>query len=315
VADPGTDAAVASAVTGERRARSPLRIPWALLQTARPHQWLRNLLVFAAPVAAGEAGELGPMGRAGLAAIAFTVAASATYFLNDSLDADADRQHERKRSRPIAAGRISERTGLIGAGTLIAIAIALPAVAGLFSLLAVIAGYAACQVAYSVWLKREPVVELMLVASGFVLRFVAGGVAAGVPLSRWFLIVTLFGSLVLVIGKRLSEHLTLGDSRQAHRAVLDTYTPAFLHQALAVCAGVLITGYSLWAFQVARDRHGSPWYELTIVPVVAAVLTYLLIAERGEAGAPEDVLLHHRVLLALCAIWLVPFGVAIGVAA
>jgi decaprenyl-phosphate phosphoribosyltransferase len=293
--------------------RTAAAVAYALLQTARPRQWLRNLLVLAAPLAAGKAGNPATMARAGFAAIVFCVAASGTYFFNDSLDADADREHERKCHRPIAAGVLTEREGLIAAGILIGTALVLPLLVGMLELFAVIAGYLACQIAYTTRLKREPVIELMLVASGFVLRFVAGGVAADVPLSRWFLIVTLFGSLVLVTGKRLSEFITLGDRRQAHREVLDVYTPAFLHQALAVCAGVLITGYCLWAFDVAAQRHGSPWYELTILPVVPAVLIYLLIAERGEAGAPEDVLLDNRGLQVLCILWLVLFSVAVRV--
>src|SRR5680860_526583 len=177
----------------------------ALVRTARPKQWLKNVLVLAAPAAAGVLTEGDVWPRVVVAFVAFCLAASGTYFFNDAMDADADRNHPTKRHRPVAAGHLG--TGAAKAVGLVllvaALAISAPIEGG--RLLLVIAIYVALTVAYSSWLKREPVIDLAAVAAGFVLRAVAGGVAAGVPLSNWFLIVAGAGSLFIVAGKRHAE--------------------------------------------------------------------------------------------------------------
>ena len=207
-------------VASERAAASQPRpsIVTSLLRTARPKQWVKNVLVFAAPAAAGVLTEPGPLARTLVAFVAMCLAASGTYFLNDALDAEADRQHPTKRFRPVAAGYVSVGLAKVMAAVLIAagIAISIPISRGELAL--VVAGYAALTVSYSLWLKHEPVIDLAAVAAGFVLRAIAGGVAADVLISDWFLIVAASGSLFMVTGKRHAEQLELGERRRARTA-------------------------------------------------------------------------------------------------
>ncbi|MFZ4515788.1 MAG: decaprenyl-phosphate phosphoribosyltransferase, partial [Acidimicrobiia bacterium] len=174
----------------------------ALGRTMRPKQWVKNFLVFAAPAAAGVLLEPAVLLRALIAFAAFCLAASGTYFLNDAMDAAADRMHPTKRFRPVAAGVIPRTTAYCIAGILMAagLAVSVPVQNG--NLTIVIGIYLLFTVCYSLGLKREPVVELAMVAAGFVLRAVGGAVAANVGLSRWFLIVVGGGSLFVVAGKR-----------------------------------------------------------------------------------------------------------------
>jgi decaprenyl-phosphate phosphoribosyltransferase len=214
-------------------------LPGGLLRTARPKQWVKNVLVLAAPGAAGVLTE-GPILAKTLGALAcWCLVASGTYFLNDTMDVTADRLHSRKRMRPIAAGVVSLGLAKTMAGSLLVTGTLLPLAWGAPGLSLVLAIYVAIQLAYSLWLKNEPVIDLAAVASGFVLRAISGGVATDVPLSRWFLIVASFGSLFMVAGKRHAEHVDLEDDRGAHRATLDAYSLNFLRQVRSVLGGHL----------------------------------------------------------------------------
>src|SRR5215211_5871054 len=225
----------------------------SLVRTARPKQWSKNVLVFAAPAAAGVLDEPRHVLQTVVAFVAFCFAASGTYFFNDALDAHADRQHPTKQFRPVAAGHISERLAKVIAVVLVAVAIlvALPVREG--QLAGVVAGYVALTLSYSVWLKHEPVVDLGAVAAGFVIRAIAGGVATGVPISEWFLIVAGGASLFMVTGKRYAEQIELGDASGAHRATLTEYSRGYLSFVRAVASGVTIMAYCQWAFEFAKS--------------------------------------------------------------
>jgi decaprenyl-phosphate phosphoribosyltransferase len=284
-----------------------------LIRTARPKQWLKNVLVFAAPGAAGVLTHATELGWTVAALALFCVVASGTYFLNDCLDAAADRHHPEKRNRPIAAGVVPVPVGLAIAlfllvgGTVAALAVT-------WKLSVVLAVYVGVQFLYSLFLKHQPVYDLACVAAGFVLRAIAGGVAAHVPVSAWFLIVASFGSLLMVTGKRLAEQVELGEAGGAHRATLDAYTPTFLRTVLAISAGGAIMGYCLWAFSLttALKHHADPiWYQLSIVPMAIALLRYTFLVEKGHGAKPEDLVLSDRSLLVLGAIWLLLFSLGI----
>ena len=279
----------------------------ALVRTARPKQWVKNLLVVAAPGAAGVLTDPTQILRTGVAFVALCLAASGTYFLNDALDAEADRQHPVKKHRPIASGLVSVRLGKIMAGVLLALGIAVAAPINHGQLAAVVAGYAALTVSYSLWLKHEPVVDLGAVAAGFVLRAVAGGIATNVPLSNWFLIVAGAGSLFIVTGKRHAEQQELGDAGGSHRSTLDEYSPGFLSFVRSVGASVTITAYCLWAFEQASRVGDVLWFRASIVPFVLAMLRYAHIVEQGGGGAPEEIVFEDRVLQVLGVLWLVAF--------
>jgi decaprenyl-phosphate phosphoribosyltransferase len=151
-------------------------------------------------------------------------------------------------------------------------------------------------------MKREPVIELCSVASGFLLRAIAGGVATQVALSQWFLIAAGFGSLFMAAGKRYAEKRLVLDTSVAIRPVLDSYTATYLRFVWTLSAGVLVTTYSLWAFTL-RQTSSNEWSVVSIVPFVMALLRYAVDVDSGSAGEPEEIVLHDRLLLMLGGIW------------
>jgi decaprenyl-phosphate phosphoribosyltransferase len=285
------------------------RVP-ALIRLARPKQWVKNVLVIAAPGAAGVLGQGTPLFRTAIAFACFCLAASGTYFLNDALDVEADRRHPSKRHRPIASGEVTVRTALTAGAVLVAAAIGL-SFAARWQLSLLVGGYLLQTVLYSVWLKHEAVLDLACVASGFVLRTIAGGVAVGVTISPWFLIVAGSASLFMVTGKRHAEMMELGDSAGGHRLTLAMYSREFLSYVRAVASSVTILAYCLWAFEKSAAVGNPVWFELSIVPFVLGILRYALLLEQGRGGAPEELVLSDRVLLAMGALWALFFALAV----
>ena len=168
--------------------------------------------------------------------------------------------------------------------------------------------YLGITVAYTLWLKHEPILDIVAIASGFILRAVAGGVAVDVPLSRWFLIVTSFGSLFMVSGKRHGEHIDLGDDRADVRSTLGVYSRNYLQYVWTMTSGVTVAAYCLWAFAMAPKNASVPLYELSIVPFVTFILRYAMLLEQGHGESPEDLVLGDRMLMALAVIWIAVFG-------
>jgi decaprenyl-phosphate phosphoribosyltransferase len=279
-----------------------------LIRTARPRQWVKNVLVLAAPFAAYAAN---PVFRwdvvvdAAIAFVAFCLVASAVYLINDAIDVEADRAHPTKRNRPIAAGVVPVR---VAYGVSMALFLASFAVSLVSSwrLLLVIGVYAAVQIGYCLGLKHQPVIDLCIVASGFLLRAIAGGAAAGLPLSQWFLLVTAFGSLFMVAGKRYAEIVLYERTGAKIRASLSKYSASYLRFVWATSAAIMIMTYSLWAFEI-RQRTGtnSVWAAVSIVPMVVAVLRYAVDVDGGNAGEPEEIALRDRVLQVLGVSWVV----------
>jgi decaprenyl-phosphate phosphoribosyltransferase len=279
-----------------------------LLRTARPKQWIKNVLVLAAPGSAGVLTHPRPLVRTAIMVVLFTMASASTYLINDTLDAQADREHPTKQFRPVASGLVPPWLSSLGGVTLgvgsLALAYGLLGPASF----ALIIAYLALTASYSTYLKREPVVELVAVAAGFVLRAVAGGVAAPVPLSELFLTVACFASLVMVIGKRIAEENTLGDGRGSHRAVLEHYGDGFLKLILGVALAVTIAAYCLWAFEKAGAAPDSTlFFEVSIAPFMALVMRYALLIWNGQGGAPEDLVTADRRLQVMGLVWLVVF--------
>jgi decaprenyl-phosphate phosphoribosyltransferase len=282
----------------------------ALIRLARPKQWVKNVLVIAAPAAAGVLGESEALFRTTIAFVCFCLAASGTYFINDALDVDADRRHPTKRFRPVAAGEVSQTAALTGGAILIAAAIGLSFTAR-WQLALVVGGYLLQTLLYSLWLKHEAVLDLACVASGFVLRTIAGGVAVPVTISPWFLIVAGSASLFMVTGKRHAELVELGDHAVGHRRALAMYSRSYLSYVRAIASSVTVLAYCLWAFEKSSTVGNPVWFQLSIVPFVLGIMRYALLLEQGGGGAPEDLVLSDRVLLILGAIWAVLFGIAV----
>jgi decaprenyl-phosphate phosphoribosyltransferase len=283
----------------------------AIVRTARPKQWTKNVLVFAAPAAAGVLNQRDALLQTLVAFVGFCLAASGTYFLNDANDADADRLHPTKRLRPIAAGDLDVRTARVIAVALILLSFAVTAPINDFKLTGVVAGYVLVTISYTTWLKYEPVIDLAAVAAGFVLRAIAGGAATGVRLSDWFLIVAGSGSLFIVTGKRHAEQVELGSDSFEHRRTLGEYSTAFLGYVRAVSSGVMITAYCLWAFENATHTGDDTWFRLSIVPFVIGILRYALVVDQGGGGAPEEVVLADRTLQIVGVVWLVTFALGV----
>ena len=284
--------------------------PRDLVRAARPKQWAKNVLVFAAPGAAGVLSHGDVLVDTLLAFVAFCLAASGTYYLNDAADVEADRRHPTKRRRPIAAGEVPLRLAVV-AGVILLVAGMGVALIVRWELLAVIAVYVGLTGSYTVWLKHVAVIDIAVVASGFIMRAIAGGVATHLPISQWFLIVASFGSLFVVAGKRYGEHREMGDDRADTRSTLGLYTLPYLRYVWMIASGVAITAYCLWAFEQSAGRSGLPWFELSIIPFVIALLRYALLLETGHGSAPEDVILGDRTLQAVGVVWVALFACAV----
>ncbi|MGE5211014.1 MAG: decaprenyl-phosphate phosphoribosyltransferase [Acidobacteriota bacterium] len=282
-----------------------------LWRTARPKQWLKNVLVFAAPGAAGVLDEGNNLALTVLAFVSFCFAASGIYVWNDLLDVEADRRHPTKRHRAIASGELSVGAARVAGVVFPIVALGLAALTGRWQTVAVVATYIVITIAYTIWLKHVPVVDVVTVAAGFVLRAAAGAVAVDVPMSRWFVLCITFGSLFIVVGKRYAELNELGGEAQT-RATLEEYSIGYLRMLLSVSlAGVLIS-YCVWAFETsAASTSDWPFYELSIVPMLMALLRYLLVLDQGQGAAPEEVFTSDRLLLLLGFCWIVVYGLAV----
>lgn len=282
-----------------------------LVRTARPRQWIKNLLVFLAPAAAGVLTRAHVLARAAGAFGLFCLVASAAYCLNDAADAESDRAHPEKRRRPVAQGLVSRRLAAGTGAALLPLAIAAGALLLGWRFALVLTLYVLISGAYTLWLKNEVVLDIAAVASGFLVRAIAGGVAVGVPLSDWFLIVTAFGSLFVVAGKREAD-LGYSALRLPGFRGAPGYTRQYLRSVRTLSAGVAVTSYCLWAFAGAsRAGQRELLFELSIVPFVLAILRYALLIEAGQGGAPEEVVLGDRYLLGLGAAWGLLFVLAI----
>ena len=297
-------------------ARGPGRRLWHAIEpfvvTARPRQWLKNGLVLAAPTAAGMLLKPRIDLLALLAVGSFTLAAIATYFVNDAVDAPADRLHPVKSRRPVAAGLITPRAAVIaglvcGVGAM-AIALSLG-----WAFTAMVGAYLALTALHSLRLKQVPVLDILVVAGCFLLRAAGGGVATGVQLWNWFLLVALFGSLFLVTAKRAAEQGR--DPTGTHaRTTLDAYPASWLQQVMTVSLTGTLMGYALWAFRYVGLDIDKPLINASLLPFLAVLLRYSLLVSEGDGEQPERLLTRDRFLIAAAGTWaaLVIAGIYLG---
>jgi decaprenyl-phosphate phosphoribosyltransferase len=283
----------------------------ALLKEARPTQWSKNLLVFAAPGALGVLNQWEPLWKSLVVFIAFCLVASGTYYWNDIKDVAQDRLHPKKKFRPIASGQIPlgvarvVGTGLLAGGPVLAFFVRPQAGA-------VLALYAVLTLGYSTRLKHVPLLDLTIVSSGFVLRAMAGAAATTTPMSNWFVLCVTFGSFFIVTGKRFAELLELGASAGDTRASLKSYTLDFLRQLLVISCTATVLSYCLWAFENATNNNEIvPLHGVSIVPMVLALLRYLMVLEKGGGGAPEEVFMRDRTIQVYGLIWLTVYALAV----
>jgi len=277
----------------------------AVLRTARPRQWPKNLLVFAAPLAGASLGRRDGLAYALVAAAAFGFASVAVYFVNDVADAERDRLHPRKRHRPVASGELPKSHAvMLGVGCALA-----GLAAGLLIaeplLIATVAAYLGLSFLYSWKLKQIAVIELLFVASGFLLRVLGGAAATHVPPSGWFLLVCSLGALGVALAKRYSELTSLGAEAVAHRPVMRWYRPAALRVGqIAVGAGMIVA-YLAWAASEHPDARS--WHLASALPLAAALVRFGYLTGRRTSAPVEDLLTRDGPMLACEACWLALF--------
>jgi 4-hydroxybenzoate polyprenyltransferase len=277
----------------------------AMVRLARPHQYVKNTLVLAALVFSQRLFDAHDVMLATLAFIAFCAMASAGYALNDIADREADRLNPEKCDRPLARGDLTVAQAAQMALALGAVALVLSAMLG-WAFIGIAALYAALQFAYSLWAKRQVVVDVIAVATGFVLRAFAGGVAIHVGVSPWLVFITFVLALFLVLARRRHELIALGDGATAHRGALEQYSVRLLDQMISIVAGSTLVGYMIYtASPEVEAKLGTPHLYLTVPFVAFGILRYLyLIDERNEGGDPSRTLLRDRPLMLAVALWI-----------
>ena len=281
----------------------------ALLATARPRQWIKNGLVIAAPAAAGALGHDDVPLRVLFACVAFCLLSSGIYAINDAHDADEDRLHPRKRHRPVAAGELSVREAKLLGVALMLTGLGLCAVVR--PLLAFVGlGYLVLTVSYThVW-RHIVILDVIAISGGFVLRAVAGGVAAPVTLSRWFLIVVSAAAILIAAGRRFAELRAAERGESGRRRVLHVYDAWLLATLMVTSTVIALVAYVVWALQLPL-AHGVPWRLLTVAPVFGCVLRYGWLVRAGAGEAPEEMILGDRGLQLAGLAWVLLFALAV----
>lgn len=274
-----------------------------LISALRPYQWTKNVFLFAAVVFSGHLAEPAYLGRALAAFALFCGLSGAVYLINDLADLERDRAHPEKRSRPLASGRLTPTVAVVaalllgGGGLLLSLRLG-----HLFALGALL--YLVTNLGYSLALKRVVILDVMLVASGYTLRAVAGGWAlegAGhVRISHWLVLCTSLLALFLGFCKRRQELVSLADSAAAHRMVLSEYSVPFLDQMISVVTASTLMAYTLYTFDPETIVHvGTEYLGLTIPFVIYGIFRYFyLVHQRGEGGNPARLVLRDGPLLA-----------------
>ncbi len=281
----------------------------AALVTIRPRQWVKNSLVIAAPAAAGALTHDDVPVRVLLAFVAFSMLASGIYAFNDVRDAAEDRRHPRKRYRPVAAGELRPQVALgIGAALMVAGLVCCALVAPALALVG--AGYLALTLSYTTTWRRFVIADLVAIAGGFVLRAIAGGVAAPVALSRWFVLVVVFSAVFIAAGKRHAELRRVGAAPPGGRPVLHLYTESRLLKVLTASMAFALLAYLMWAVR-GPLVYGVPWRLITVAPFAGCLLRYCVLLRRGDGEAPEDLVFGDRWLRLFAFAWIVTFAITI----
>ena len=268
----------------------------ALAIAMRPHHWVKNVVVLAAPLFA-LALDLGSLLRVGWAFVAFSMTASAFYLINDVRDIEEDRRHPVKQHRPIAAGLVpiplalGTAALLLGAG-LVGSYIVAPWLA------LTIGAYAFIQAGYNLGLKEQPIIDIMVIAGGFVLRALGGAAAAGVLASGWFILCIGLLAFFLGIEKRKAELRGVGEEEET-RSVLQEYSLSWLRRMESVVTASALMAYALWTLEGAD----TPWMLATLPFVAYAIFRYQYLSEGSRAETPEEVLIGDSGMLVAIFLW------------
>jgi UbiA prenyltransferase family len=283
------------------------RSKWtAIVALARPYQWLKNGLVLAALVFSERLFNLHDALVAGLAFVAFCAVSSAGYAINDINDREVDRVHPEKRLRPLASGELTVSEASVTAAVLGAIGLGLSAAIGP-AFLGVAALYIAMQFLYSRFAKQVVIVDVIVVAIGFVLRAYAGGVAIDVAVSPWLIFITFVLALFIALGRRRHELVSLGVDAMEHRGPLGDYSVRSIDQMISMVGGATLVAYMIYTAspEVAR-KLGTPYLFFTVPFVAFGILRYLyLINECDKGGDPARLVLSDRPLMLSIVLWMI----------
>ncbi len=277
----------------------------SLLRLARPSHWIKNLIVLLPVVLAVRMDDPSAWAAAALAAAAFCLAASAVYIINDIYDREKDRLHPCKRDRPLVTGRVSIPVAAIAAGVL-AIAAAAVAIGVNSMVLLVVLAYLVLQLAYTYFLKRKMLVDVICIALGFVLRAVAGAVAIGVEISPWLFVCMFTICLFMGFCKRCNEIVTAGEEVAArrHRGTLAQYTPELLTHLITVSAGIAVVAFLLYATSDRTIMNLETNYLIYTLPVfIYGVFRFAMLSMKGIYKDPTDLILRDRSMQLAVLLW------------
>lgn len=296
------DSPAADGAAAELPPLTPRPWPLMLFKTMRPRQWSKNAVVFAALVFAFKFRDPQAVALTLAAFALFCLLSSAVYIMNDLADREADRKHPRKRFRPLASGALSPTIATAACAIMLAGTLVLAFLINWqFGLICVV--YFASQVGYSFWLKHVVIVDVLLLASGFVLRAMAGALVIAVPISPWlYVCVTMLG-LFIGVSKRRHELILLSEGAGSHRKILEEYSPALLDQMITVVTAGSVMAYAQYTF-TAENLPKNHLMMITIPFVLYGIFRYqYLIYQKNEGGTPDELLLRDRPLLVCVILW------------
>jgi 4-hydroxybenzoate polyprenyltransferase len=282
-----------------------------LLNTLRPKQWSKNLFIFAALLFDVKLFQLGPLTRTVAGFVLFCLLASTIYLINDLVDIEKDRQHPTKKNRPLASGQLSPTTAVVAAIVIGAICLPLSFWLDL-SFGIIVLGYVVLMIAYSFLLKNIVLVDVMTIAAGFVMRVAAGVVLVHVErFSPWLYVCTTLLALFLAVGKRRNELFLLKANANSHRAILNEYTMGFIDEMIGIISAATLIAYSLYTFS-AENLPQNHTMMLTIPFVLYGLFRYLyLIHVKNEGGAPEEIVIQDKPLIAALGLWALAVVIAL----
>jgi len=298
----------------------------ALVEALRPHQWTKNLILFAPLLFAQQLSEPNQVARAVASFLIFCLLSGAVYLINDLRDFEQDRRHPVKSRRPLASGRLGRGPARIATGVILAVSLAaafalspelmtktltvhpgtaVPMETAQPSFLVLALTYVGLHVAYTYWLKHVVILDAMVIAMGFVVRAAAGAAAIAVGFSHWLLICTIFLALFLALAKRRHELVLLADEASEHRRTLGDYDASLLDQMIGIVAGACVISYALYTMAPATmTKFGTARLNFTIPFVIYGLFRYLYLIHRQEGGGdPSASLLTDRPILLTVALW------------
>lgn len=282
-----------------------------ILKIIRPHQWAKNVFVLVPLFFGGSLMDKIDIAASAIAFLAFSFIASAIYCLNDIVDVEDDRRHPKKCHRPIASGKVSIAQGYAIMAAMIALSFGCISLLGEFAagVGAVIAIYLLLNIAYCLWLKKQAIVDVCVIAFGFVLRLLVGGIATDIPLSNWIVLMTFLLTLFLSLAKRRDDVILMNETGHAPRTNTIRYNLSFINQAITITATVTIVCYIMYTVSPeVEQRVGTRYLYLTTVFVLLGILRYLqLTLVDNKSGDPTKTLLRDRFLQVVLALWVLAF--------